>query len=636
MARTESDELQEQFLKIKLDIEQAQVVFLPRNEQSRMNVRYCQQNQWDAEEINAFEVQGRIPYVFDQISPKISHLLGTEKTTRLDSSVVAMEKGDEPMAALLSKIVKWAEQMNHIERVQSAVFNDMCKKAVGWTVVRWAMKDIVNGFPSVERIPVYQMMWDLSCVESDGSDMKWMCRLMPIRQSEALELYPEYEDLIEKCTTDTGTFLGVDIRDVMTERQQWETFYDVGGNFNKSSFILIAEYYEKVKDYEFIVIDTVMDDVVAFDTEPEAKEYCDGLKDGYLAAGTMLEGEDGTELVFISTNTKDRFYQSLVVGEHIAHRIAVDLPRFPYIQAFANFDDGDYWAPVDALIDPQRFYNRMVSESDNQIGRGNKHLSTVVPSMLENGWDINDVATAKSKTGAVIPVKNHDAVKLWPNLPASSDLGNMLSLAKEFMIESSGGMNALGLQENAAESGVAVKYRQQAAGTGRLELFDNLRVWRKQVTELMVWYMKNYLSEAQVLRITGKDGAQEFIELDDGVMDTIRELSTDIIITEQSDTETSKQMQYQHVMEVFKVAGDTIPAELKLIVMLEMSDMEPAIKEKILGGIDFYQQYMQQKAQLNHDDKLKQQVADSIQRTQIKAEMLGDPQGGQDAEPRPQ
>lgn len=638
MASTEEDLLQEQFLKVKLDIEQARVTFLPRNERSRINSRYCQQNQWDDEEMIAFEVQGRIPYVFDQISPKINHLIGTEKSTRLDAAIVPMESGDEQYAAFLSKMVKWAEQMNHIEQVQSAVFNDMVKKAVGWTVVRWAMKDIVNGYPAVERVPVYQMMWDLSAVEADGSDMKWMCRLMPIRQSDALELYPEYEQLINSCGTDTGAYLGIDITEVMTERQQWETVYNYGERFNRGGFLLVTEYYEKVKDYEFIVVDSIMDTMTSYDLETEAEEYARGLKDGYLASGEMLEGPDGNELVFISRNSKDSFYQTLIIGEQIAHRIAVDLPRFPYIQAFANFDDGDYWAPVDALIDPQRFYNRMISESDNQIGRSNKFLTTVIESALDPSWDANDVAVAKSKTGGVIPVQNHDAIKLWPNLPASGEVFTMLNVAKDFMIESSGGLNALGLQENAAESGVAVKYRQQAAGTGRLELFENLRIWRRQVTEMMVWYMKNFLSEAQVLRIVGKDGTAEYIELDTGVLDTIRELSTDIIITEQPDTETSRQMQYQQVMEVFKVAGDTIPAELKLIVMLEMSDMEPRIKEKLLGGIEFYKDYMQQKAQLNHDEKLQQQVADSIQRSQIKAQMLGETQqpGGDNGSPKPQ
>lgn len=634
MARTVNEELQEQFLKVKLDIEQARVVFYPRNERSRVNSRYCQQQQWDEEEIAAFEVQKRIPYVFDQISPKINHLIGTEKTTRLDAGIVPMEQGDEEVAALLNKMVKWAEQMNHIEQVQSAVFNDMVKKAVGWVVVRWAMKDIVNGFPSVERIPVYQMMWDLSSVEADGSDMKWMCRLMPVRQSEALEMYPDYEDIINACGTDSGSFLGLEITEVMTDRQRWETVYNFGERYHRGGFLLIAEYYEKVKDYEYIVIDSISDKMLAFDTESEATKYADGLKDGYLAAGELLEGADGNELVFVSINAKDAFYQTLIVGETIAHRIAVDIPRFPFIQGFANFDDGDYWSPVDALIDPQRFYNRMISESDNQIGRANKFLTTVVESDLDHGWKVADVTMAKSVTGGVIPVRNHNAINNIPNLPASGEVMNMLNVSKEFMIESSGGMNALGLQENAAESGVAVRYRQQAAGTGRLELFENLRVWRRQVTEMIVWYMKNFLSDGQVLRIKGRGGEQEFIELDNGIMDTIRELSTDIVITEQPDTETSRQMQYAQVMEVFKVAGDTIPAELKLMVMLEMSDMEPRIKEKILSGIEFYQQYMQQKAQLNHDEKLKQQVADSIQRSQIKAEMLGEPQqpqGGEDA-----
>lgn len=625
-------ELYDQYLKVRQDVEQAWVVFAPRNYQSRVNLSFCQGAQWTLQEKIAFEVQGRIPYVFDQIGPKINHLIGTQQSTRLDASVLAMEQGDEEMAGILSKLVKWAEQMNRIEQVESSVFYDAAVKAVGVSQVRWAMKDIVNGFPCVEHIPVWQMLWDLSSTEPDASDMRWMARCRTMLQSAWIEEYPEYKNLIETVYIPSSYrggasgFAGINTIDLMTERQKQETNYNASiYSSSKGNFIVGVEYYERIKEYEYIVVDAIEDKLLPFDTNQEAVDYMSGLKKGYSEGAVLLVDESGNDLVFISENTKDALYQTLVFGNQIAHRIQVNLPDFPYQICYAYFNDGTYWSPVDPLIDPQIMYNRMVAERDNQIARANKTFTTVIEPRLGGGQTVNTVIKAKSTTGAVLKVESHEAIKLWDNLPASPDFASTLAFVENFMTINVGGSNALGLQENAAESGKAVQFRQQAAGTAKLPLFDHLRLWRRKTTEMMVWYMKNFLDESQTIRIIGKNGKPEYIDLNDGIMGTIRELRTDILISEQTDTETSKQMQYQQTMELFKVAGDTIPAEVKITMMLEMSDIDPEKKAALLGQIQSYQQYQQQQMQTQHDDKLKQQASDSIQLSEIKAQMLGQP-----------
>ena len=106
-------------------------------------------------------------------------------------------------------------------------------------------------------------------------------------------------------------------------------------------------------------------------------------------------------------------------------------------------------------------------------------------------------------------------------------------------------------------------------------------------------------------------------------MDTLKEIETDISISERADTETSRQSQFQQLMEIFKVSGDTIPAELKLMTIIKFSDIDPKEKNELLSAVQFYQKYMQQQMEMQHQEKLKAQVIDSITRTQLKAEMLG-------------
>lgn len=625
----EQDELYEQYLKVKLDIEQAWLAFAPRNAKSRRNMYFCQVEQWNEEDRISIEIQNRIPYILDQIGSKINHLIGTQQSTRLDASVLAMERGDEAAASQLSKMVKWGEQMNRIEDIESTIFRDAAVKAAGVSQVRWKMKDIVNGYPSVEHIPLWQMVWDLATTEVDGSDIRWMARLQVQRQSSWIEQYPEYKDEIEMANVSYGNvvgsscFNGIDIYDIMTERQYKETqSFGTMESIGRGGFLVGVEYYERNIVTDYVVVDAIKDEMLPFEDESEAYSYAEGLKEGYSQGGVLLMDERGNDLVYVSEVTKDCFYQTLIFGDKIAHKIEVDIPDFPYQIAYAYFDEGNYWSPVDSLIDPQILYNRLISEWDNQLGRANKDLATVVVPMLDN-LTLDDVNASRSITGATIPVKDQNAIKIHQNLPASPDIPNMLNTAAEFMTTNVGGNNALGLQENAAESGKAVQYRQQAAGTAKLPLFDNLKRWRRKVTEMMVWYMKNYLDEAQVLRIKGKNGQTvEYIELDTGILDTIREMRTDILISEQSDTETSKQMQFATMMEVFKVAGDTIPAELKLMMMIKMGDMDTEIKEELLSGIEFYQSYQQQKMAMAEDEKLVSEVEKVVERQAIKGAVL--------------
>lgn len=634
---TDSDKfLAEQYQRIKLQLERAEHAFRARNQISRENEKFCRGEQWTDEETIAIESQGRIPYVFDQISPKINNLLGMEQSTRLDATALPVESGDEEQAAMLNKLIGWAENLNSIEHVQSAVFQDVVIKGVGCTVSRWEMKDFVGGYPSVERVPVWQMRWDLASVQVDASDVKWMARMMPIRRSDAIEMYPEYEEFITNSPSVSVLYTGISLQDLMTDRQQIDAVntsgYPFGHDFEKA-YIIIVEFYEKIRKSKYIVTDLIRDKVEAYDDQKEAELYLKGLLDSYMMNGEILIDERGEDRVYMQETGRDAIFQSVICGDRCCHRIETDLPDFPFTLCYAYFQDGTYFPPVDQLYHPQIFYNRMIAELDNQIGRSAKHLTMVVESQLATGFTYNDVVSGIARTGFVVPVRNIDAIKQLPNQPVSPDLPNAINFASSFMIEAVGGSNALGLQENAAESGVAVQRRQQAAGTARLPLFDHLRLWRKKVTEKMVWYIKNYLDEQQTIRIIGKDNlgkdTVEFLNLDDGIMDSLKEIQTDISISERSDTETSRQSQFQQLMEIFKVSGDTIPAELKLMTIIKFSDIDPKEKNELLSAVQFYQKYMQQQMEMQHQEKLKAQVIDSITRTQLKAEMLGqgDPNG---------
>lgn len=615
------ESLSDVYTRIIDDIETARPLFADMWAEARRNSQFVQGNQWDEQDRDAHERQNRIPYVFDQISPKVNAVLGVHSARRVEASVVPTEPGDEPTAYVANRLIKWCEQINRMDEVEAEVFYDMIVKKVGCTVTRWALTDTLSGRPVVERIPIYQMMWDPNAVDVSLADAKWMCRVIPITRQDAIERWPEFEEAVRNAGG-YGDESSLVRTDVMTARQRFMaqsgraiSEVDLRGD------IIAIEHFEKAKQYIYIVVDQVANQMNEFDNPESAKSYVDGLLSQYAEGDVPLIDSEGNDMVTTVTLSKDIVIQSLVFGSECVSREVTELPDFPYQIAFCYHDDGEYWSFVDQLIDPQMFQNRMISELDNQIGRGNKNIMTVVEQKLKRGYTIVDLSREASKVSPKIPVLSHDAINVVPNQPAQSDLVPAITMAISHMTDIVGGRNALGLQENAAESGAAVRARQEAAGMARMPVFAHINSWRRKVTEMCLWYMRRYLAPEQQMRIMGEEGKPEWILVTQEVLDSLVSARMDVLVTEAVDTLTARERQFVQVKELFQTIGPMLPPDVIITTMLEYSSIEQETKSKILGMLPAIQQYQQQQAQQANMAKMEQSVQNSVLRKQMKDQL---------------
>ena len=614
-------ELSDTYNRITNDIDGVWTLFQEKHEVARKNSAFARGKQWTDPEISAHLKQFRIPYVFDQINNKVNALCGEQAKLNFEATAKAVEPGDEEAASYASKILKWVGSVNDFERVERDSFWDMVVKGSTVTQVRWENSETLYGYPSIERVPVFQMFWDTSCVESDLSDAKWMARVIPMTRQDALEEFPEHAELIDSAGTMTQSSVW-DMYDVLSERQK---FSSAGHYLNDSrDLIRWIEHYEKYKAQVFIVYDEVRDELEEYESLREAESDILGRRAAYEGSDVDLFNEDGSEKIGYVPLEKYVIAQNLVIGDKCVSRTITELPDFPFVVAFCYHDDGEYWSFVDQLIDPQRFLNRMLSEWDNQIGRTNKQLMTVLEHKLKRGWTIQDVNRERSKTGATIPVLSHDALNAVPNQPALPDIPNTIQFALGHMMEVVGGKNALGLQENAAESGEAVRQRQEAANSTRLPIFSHFSSWRRRLMELAFWYAKNYLPDNQVLRIAGDtpSSRDEFITLDTEVLDNIRNARLDINVSEVIDSATMNERNFRHIKEM-ALAG-VIPPDVAADTLLELSSLSPDVKESIRSKIASVAQYNQQAAAQEEQKEMEESVMKSINKKQMKENMLAE------------
>lgn len=615
------EELSDVYSRIFDDIETARPLFAEMWAEARRNSEFVQGRQWDDDDREAHERQNRIAYVFDQISPKVNAVLGVHTARRVEAQVLPTEPGDEPTAYVANRLIKWCEQINRMDEVESEVFYDMIVKKVGCTVTRWALSDTLSGRPVVERVPVYQMMWDPNSVDVSLADAKWMARVIPITRQDAIERWPEFEEAVRNAGG-YGDESSLVRTDVMTARQRFMA--QSGRAVSETDLrgdIIAIEHFEKARQYIYIVVDQISNEMHEFNDANAAQNYVDGAISQYAEGDVNLVDSEGNDMVSIVTLSKDIVIQTLIFGAECVSREVTELPDFPYQIAFCYHDDGEYWSFVDQLIDPQMFQNRMISELDNQIGRGNKNIMTVIEQKLKRGFTIVDLNREASKVSPKIPVLAHDAINVVPNQPAQSDLVPAISMAISHMTDIVGGRNALGLQENAAESGAAVRARQEAAGMARMPVFAHINSWRRKVTEMCLWYMRKYLAPEQQMRIMGQEGKPEWILVTQEVLDSLTNSKMDIVVTEAVDSVTAKERQFVQVKELFQTIGAMLPPEVVVTTMLEYSSLEQGTKDKILGMLPAIQEYRQQQAQEAEAAKMQQSVQNTIMRKQLKDQL---------------
>ena len=607
--------------RIERDLDGVQNLYTDRMFERIRNWDYYKGDQWTPDEIAMHHSQKRHPYVFNEVEAKVNHWIGTQTQTRMESRIIGREKGDAAAAELLNHLIKWAEQANSMEIVETDVFKENIIGGAGAAVVRWEHEDLGYGYPKVEAVPINQMRWDPIAKKKDLEDARWIARVVHMSRQSAKEMFPQHAEVIDRTAVIAGG-RGIDggiydnIENDYEQDAEAAVNWGLSGGTHQRELIEVVEYYEKVKVHKYVVANSIEGNTKSFDSQKEADAFYEGLVDGYLKSNTSLSNGDGTQRIVQLVTTANCVYQSIMIGLKVIEHNKLAMPDFPYVMMFAQFQDGEYWSPIRSLIDPQMFLNRSLSTLDNVIGSSTKNMLTVQKELLGTGFGLEDLRREISKVAPIIKVKDHRAIQAHSPSPVNPALFDTMSFAISRMNDYSGGKNLLGLQENAAESGRAVMARAEAGGTGKLPMFDNMRIWRKSITERVIWWTKNYMSDAQIFRVIGAHDDVPFVQLDDGVLNTFREIKLDIIIDEAVKSDTVKERELMQFKELAQVVP--IPPPVLTKIMTELSTLPESTKREIMEAYETYNQFEQQQQAQQEEAKMTKEVQDSFKRKKMK------------------
>jgi len=526
--------------------------------EAERDLRFYLGDQWDESEKRALFDEGRNAFVFNRIRPVINMVTGYQRQHRLASMVTPIESSDQKTADQLSQCLYHVMNYGNGYQTVSDCFAGACK--TGWNLASvWLdyRDDPVNGDIRFSREPWNGFILDPYLTRLDLSDCAYMLRRKYLGLDLVQSLLPGQEKELES------------LHRIGWERDDKFTWLPYQRQPNGQDLMAYNEFYMQRWESTKILVDM------------ETGEYRDWEGDNEL----FLRLKEINPNFELSTRAKRYIEMHIIVNDQVMRTVInpYGLDEYPFVPYTAIWEpESDQWGlKVQSLIrcmrDPQREANRrrsqMIDLLDSQINSG--YIAT-------EGSVVNPRSLFQASQGKVI-WRNQDAApgaieKIQPaQIPPS-----MFQLQQQFDadIKEIAGVNdaAFGQMESGNESGVLAMLRQGAAITNLQDIFDNLRVSQKHMSNLALKLIQGWTPE-KVQRIINEQPTQEFYNKDF--------TKYDCVVQEGLLTDTQRQVFFRQMIDLKQMGEEMPPGFLARIAPIQG-------KSEYNEAMEQYQQQQQQ------------------------------------------
>lgn len=323
---------------------------------------------------------------------------------------------------------------------------------------------------------------------------------------------------------------------------EYETFYRAENplytaqSIEDAQFIQIKlDYIKSMEKNEYQIDGIETSDMFAFD--PLAEELT------FDEAGRKLFVQMFGDLIKPVPFKRKCFYTAVFSGDHI-FKFFKNISQ----QGFSiKFKTGTFNASqliwtgmVNAMMEPAEYHNKALTELMFTIAANSKGGVMVEEDAVE---DIADFESKWAQTDAVIEVKSGSigGQKILQKTQAALPTGleNIITLSAQAIAENGVDPAFLGKIPDGQESGILYKRRIRQVVSKMAKYFDSISLYQKEDMRLHldlipVWIENN---NGQWVRITGEDGAPEFVQITKDMMAP----EYDVTIEEASQTPEDRQ-----------------------------------------------------------------------------------------------
>jgi len=489
-------------------------------------------DQWDEQEKRALFQEGRNAFVFNRIRRVINMVTGYQRKHRLSSVVAPIENSDQATADQLSQLLLYVMNSGEGYQTISDCFGGALK--TGWNLASIWMDyrdDPINGDIRFSRESYNSFITDPYFTRPDFSDCSYIQKRKYLGVDQVASLLPGQEKEVEE------------LHRLGWERDDKFTWLPYQRQPNGQDLLAYNEFYLQKWRKVPMLVDMETGEFTEFDVS-------DDRIDLFLKQYPQLK---------IVKKPKRYIERHIIVNDELmrSDENPYGLDEYPFVPFFAIFEpESDQWglkvqSLVRTMIDPQRESNRRRSQ-----------MIDVLDSQINSGWIadenavINPNSLFQASQGKVI-WRNQDAKPgAIEKIPPAQIPPSMFQLQELFDkdITELGGVNdaAFGVPESGTESGIMMMLRQGAAITNLQDLFDNLRLSQKSLSQKALKLIQQWTPE-KVQRIINEQPTPQFYD---------EEFTKyDVVVKEGLLTETQNQMYFRQLVDL-KQLGAPITGEM--------------------------------------------------------------------------
>lgn len=552
------------------------------------SMRVTAGDSWPEEDRIHMESLGRTCVSFNRVAPFVDAVVGMEVNNRKEVRYLPREQGDIGVNELLTSAVEWVRDESDAEDEESQAFGDMLTTGYGWIESGVCYLDEPDGEGEVLRRDPFRMRYDPSASKRNLTDAGWMMHIDDMDKDEVRQLWPDakIEDALCHGPWDA------DIDDLFRQPDQdipGEDAYlrNDGQTFQQAKGKIRVARYQYTEFEPVIRVATEQGGEQFFSPEQwtEAKNEFDALGMRYKQI----------------RQTRRKVRQAFVMGNTLLEKGPApcdDLFSFSPITGKFDPIKGYYYGLVRVFIDPQRWANVLLStvlDVMKSNSKGGVNVETdAVPSVrkFEETW-ADPTAVVWFNPGALAKGKVQERGQA--SFPAGLD--RIMNFAIQSFPDVSGiNMEVLGLAGR-EQAGIVETQRKQSGLTILAWAFDSLRRYRKHQGRVMASLITTYLADGRLIRVTGKQGDQQYLPL---LRDKLN-FKYDVIVDEAPTSPNQKERTFQVLTELLpslQAMGIPLPPSL-----LRFSPLPESLTQEWL-------QYIQQSQENPEATKAAQARAD--------------------------
>jgi len=453
-------------------------------------------DQWSSEDRLKLLEQLRPAVTLNVTGKYVDAIGGLQITNRQEVKFLPRQIGESGISELLTGAADWVRDESDAEDEESEMFLDMLTCGEGWAEMSISFDINPQGDIAVERRDPMEMYADPRSRKRNRRDARWVMRINRMTKADIIDRWGE-----EKYEEIGGNTMGIepDLDELPVH------VADEGYRYQSDNADTIY-----VDDTTPIIHFETFERLDAFRVEMEGY----GVKTYTTKQWRKLKKElEKNGVAYAEEKVKTKQYiRVFAAGGSILQK-----GLSPYQEGFTfqnitgkrDRNKNNFYGITRNMRDPQMWTNKLFSTILDALAVGSKggliaeEGAFTDPAKAEDEWSRPDAITFV-EDGALT------AGKIQEKAPATypAGLDRLMTFALGSLPEVSGiNLEILGLS-NKVQPGVVEMQRKQSAMTMVAWAFDSMRRYYKDHGRQLAYYIREYISDGRLARITTQQGMQ--------------------------------------------------------------------------------------------------------------------------------